>query len=330
MSHVASVVALSVSLLVGCFPPPEHCEPADELFGNCPESSDGRGGGGGGGGVSTYAVPPKFVVPYTPSGSSCLGIGICPLAVGGTMMQHVMTNDAANPVVSIVGGPVLSTLWYAGDREEVYALTTMSIEGDTTVTLTSANYPTIAGVIHVRDVRDVQQVSLDDSYEPAAPNPAFRTRTNFTVGLLGEPNSWGGPTYLSDATLSINHTLLVRDDKPVWDTFVGPTSAGHHTVRVTADSIGFEDLVFDTVAGIDRLEAVVVGEPITGGTSRVCFHGYMGEREVVTKVELVTSTDVSIDGTRNCARVKFPVGATRRVVTATAHGYSNTVELLVP
>ena len=245
-------------------------------------------------------------------------------------MQHAMTNDAANPVVSFVGGSVHSTLWYADDREEVYALTTMSIEGDTTVTLTSANYATLMGVIEVRHVRDVQLVLPSESYESSTPDPAFRTGMEITVGLLGEPNSWGGPTYLSDATLSLHRPLVMRDDTQVWDTFVGPTSAGTHTLHVVADSIGSKDIVFDTVTGIDRLDAVVDGVPAAGATPRVCFHGYKGEREVLSKVEIAVNTDVQLDGKRNCARVKFPPGATRRVVTATAHGVSKTVELLIP
>ena len=64
--------------------------------------------------------------------------------------------------------------------------------------------------------------------------------------------------------------------------------------------------------------------------TRVCFYGYAGAREVYSPVDIETGVDIHLDHAHNCARVNFPQGAWRRVVTASAYGFSRTVELVIP
>jgi hypothetical protein len=227
-----------------------------------------------------------------------------------------------------VGGVVKATTTSWTDREAMYALTTNSHDGDTTVTFTWGNYPTEQRVIQARHVRDVF-LEGDDSYEPATAEPAFRNGIPVSVRLLGDPQPANvRPQYLVDATLSISDE---RMHEVTWDRYYLWTNAGSHVIDVTADSIGTRQLAFDTMSEPTSLLPTVVGEPVDGGTTRVCFHGYRDGREVISTVEIdspVTDNAVRI-APKNCATVTWQ-GITHRTLTARAHGNVATVDLTLP
>ena len=275
------------------------CDTGDAFFGNC----DSRGGGGGGGG--TDADPPAITTKYGYSG--CEGT-VCALALGGTNELIVWSNDAFNPKLEI-GEPVRATLISTGERRQAYTLTTFGHANNTNVKLASDNFPTVVEKLSVQPVRDVRFVT--SRYEPATANPAWHSGDSATLALLGP-----GGDRLVDATLEVSHPSITE---LAWDRYKLPRVAGTHMIDVKADSIGSRQLVVDTVDSIERLEAVVIG-------TRVCFYGYVGDREVVTSVRFPEHPE----DTDNCTLVDFPPGVTTRTVTASADLTELTVDVSIP
>jgi hypothetical protein len=161
--------------MTACFegPPPEPCESADSLFGNC-----------GGGGDGRTPQPPAFVNVMTPFNMS--DAFFYSVAVGGAGEITVDEKDAADLHVVLGDGPARLTTWQTTEDTVRYVITSMSVPGNTPLSLVSDNFEPVEHTIVTKTVRDVK-VLPEPAYEPATQDPAYHVSSaNVVVALFGD------------------------------------------------------------------------------------------------------------------------------------------------
>ena len=104
-----------------------------------------------------------------------------------------------------------------------------------------------------------------------------------------------------------------------WDTLSLPTTPGHYTVLVSADSFSQRQLAFDLVAGIDRIESSVTGTLArVGDTAEICFYPLLGTIDVAAplEIELGGNGAFALVGTQtasNCRRIVAKIAGKQQV-----------------
>jgi hypothetical protein len=286
-----SIVLASLALLpfaTGCLN--EHGE-----YDLGPYGGEASGGDGG----------PPVLTTTDATGAGCTAPRHCPIAVGGSTFVTVANGTAAgievkqaSPAFELVDAP--SRAGTTG-----YVLTATA-QAQTTLMLTSVNYPEDAEEIAAFAVEDVRlEPTQAATHRPLGTELAWHTSTRVAVIAVHGADS----RRLVDVSLDLKFASSEVIKLVAWDTLSLPTIPGHYTVLVGADSFSQRQLAFDLAAGIDRIETSVDGTLArVGDTAEICFYPLFGALDVAVPLAIELGgtgalTQVGTTTATNCRRV---------------------------
>ncbi len=204
------------------------------------------------------------------------------IAVGGTMVVEINSNDSQNAVLSVEEGPFAITDMSRGPRDRVYLVQAVGTGGGR-LRLSADGFATNFEEVAAREVETVAMVPTDNYQWD--PNLAFAVpydRPQVSVLLL---SASGQPMHDASISITVGDDVTQTD----WDTFsIAPGRIGYVPFSISADSFGSQILEPLVAGSVDRIE--VVPQSVENGLHNICFHAFISDVEVLTYI------DVSVRG----------------------------------